>query len=143
RKLPWSWRQQESVGCQFSPGYRGPGCGVADGFRRVTPRGPGGVPQLGQLAGQRREAGDGGFVQERVELALLVELRDVAEAAQRLPVDEDLGHRPLAGGGHQPAAQVVAAVDVDLGELGALLAEELLGRGAVRAPGRDVDPDLG
>ena len=37
----------------------------------------------------------------------------------------------------------LTAVDVDLGERDLLLLEEPLGRGAVRAPGRDVDLDIG
>src|SRR5690349_6686268 len=79
--------------------------------------------------------------QDGVELPLLVERVDVAEAAERPPVDEDLRDGALPGRPDEPGALLLVVLDVDLLVGDPLLLEEHLRARAVRADPLGIDLD--
>src|SRR5277367_3097594 len=100
RKPPWSWRPQESGGYWVAERSKGGTCAST----RAKPAA--GAHRPVRSARQSRGARVRALGQEGIELTLQLERLDIAEAACRLPVDEDLGHRPLPGGRDQPTAEI-------------------------------------
>src|SRR5437667_7200492 len=120
------------------------------GTRRAAARGPPARGPPRPRCGRRRPArpparrrsracGDSSLLlAKRRELPRGIELRELLEAADRPPIDEDLRHRPASSSTHdvRPHRRVVA--DVELLERNAPLREQTLGPYAIRTHRRRV-----
>jgi hypothetical protein len=78
-----------------------------------------------------------------IQLALALQRHHVVAAADVLLADEDLREGGAARAVHHLLAQRGIHARLDLGEVGALVVEQLQGPGAVAAERTGVDGDLG